>query len=38
VILRSGETIEARAVVSNADPRTTFLKLIDPVELDPNFL
>ena len=38
VILRSGETIEARAVVSNADPRTTFLKLVDPVELDPNFL
>ena len=38
VTLRSGETIEARAVVSNADPRTTFLKLIDPVELDPNFL
>jgi phytoene dehydrogenase-like protein len=24
--------------VSNTDPRTTFLKLIDPVELDPNFL
>ena len=38
VILRNGETIEARAVVSNADPRTTFLKLVDPVELDPNFL
>jgi phytoene dehydrogenase-like protein len=38
VILREGETFEARAVVSNADPRTTFLKLIDPVELDPNFL
>jgi len=38
VTLRNGETIEARAVVSNADPRTTFLKLIDPVELDPNFL
>ena len=38
VILRDGETFEARAVVSNADPRTTFLKLIDPVELDPNFL
>src|SRR5689334_4106783 len=38
VILRDGETIEARAVVSNADPRTTFLKLVDPVELDPNFL
>ena len=38
VILSNGEEIEARAVVSNADPRTTFLKLIDPVELDPNFL
>src|ERR1044072_7582587 len=38
VILRSGETFEACAIVSNADPRTTFLKLIDPVELDPNFL
>ncbi len=38
VILGNGEEIEARAVVSNADPRTTFLKLVDPVELDPNFL
>ena len=38
VMLRSGEPFEARAVVSNADPRTTFLKLLDPVELDPNFL
>jgi phytoene dehydrogenase-like protein len=38
VTLRNGEPIESRAVVSNADPRTTFLKLIDPVELDPNFL
>ena len=24
--------------MSNADPRTTFLQLVDPVELDPNFL
>ena len=38
VILRNGEEVEARAVVSNADPRTTFLKLVDPVDLDPNFL
>ena len=38
VVLSTGEEIEARAVVSNADPRTTFLKLVDPVELDPNFL
>ena len=38
VTLRDGEEIDARAIVSNADPRTTFLKLVDPVELDPNFL
>lgn len=38
VILKSGEEVSARAVVSNADPRTTFLKLIDPIELDPTFL
>jgi phytoene dehydrogenase-like protein len=38
VILRTGEEVEARAIVSNADPRTTFLKLVDPIDLDPNFL
>ena len=38
VVLRNGEEVEARAIVSSADPRTTFLKLVDPVELDPNFL
>lgn len=38
VVLQSGEEISARAVVSNADPRTTFLKLVDPIDLDPNFL
>lgn len=38
VVLRNGEEIEARAVVSNADPRTTFVKLVDPIDLDPNFL
>jgi phytoene dehydrogenase-like protein len=38
VILKAGEEISARAIVSNADPRTTFLKLVDPVNLDPNFL
>lgn len=37
-VLDSGEEIESRVVVSNADPRTTFLKLVDPVDLDPNFL
>jgi phytoene dehydrogenase-like protein len=38
VVLKTGEEISARAIVSNADPRTTFLKLIDPTDLDPNFL
>src|ERR1051326_1315636 len=38
VVLESGEEIESRVVVSNADPRTTFLKLVDPVDLDPNFM
>ncbi|HKO59850.1 MAG TPA: NAD(P)/FAD-dependent oxidoreductase [Pyrinomonadaceae bacterium] len=38
VVLESGEEISARAVASNADPRTTFLKLVDPADLDPTFL
>ncbi len=38
VALNSGEEISARALVSNADPRRTFLNLVDPLELDPNFL
>src|SRR6185437_3184507 len=38
VVLESGEEIEARVVVSNADPRTTFLNLVDPIDLEPNFL
>lgn len=38
VVLENGEEISARAVVSNADPRTTLLKLVDPVDLDPSFL
>ena len=38
VVLASGDEITARAVVSNADPRTTFLKLVDAVNFDPNFL
>ena len=38
VIARDGEEFQARAVVSNADPRTTFLRLVDPIDLDPNFL
>ena len=38
VVLASGEEISARAVISNADPRSTLLKLIDPSELDPSLL
>ncbi len=38
VVLEGGEEIESRVVVSNADPRTTFLKLVDPIDLEPNFL
>src|SRR6266498_97502 len=38
VILETGEEIEARAIVSGVDPRTTFLRFIDPLDLDPNFL
>jgi phytoene dehydrogenase-like protein len=38
VVLKSGEEIAARGVVSNADPRTTFMRLVDPLDLDPDFL
>ena len=38
VVLEGGEEIESRVVVSNADPRTTFLSLVDPIDLEPNFL
>ncbi len=38
VVLSTGEEVPARAVVSNADPRRTLLTLVDPVELDPDFL
>ena len=38
VALAAGDDLHARVVVSNADPRSTFLRLIDPIELDPTFL
>ncbi|MGH9730586.1 MAG: phytoene desaturase family protein, partial [Candidatus Acidiferrales bacterium] len=38
VALKSGEEISAGAVVSAADPKRTFLKLIEPVHLAPSFL
>jgi phytoene dehydrogenase-like protein len=37
VVLKSGEEIAAKAIVSNADPKRTLLKLVDPAHLSPDF-
>jgi phytoene dehydrogenase-like protein len=38
VVLANGEEIAAKVVVSGADPRRTFLALLDPVHLPPSFV
>ncbi len=38
VALASGEEIPCNAVVSGADPKRTFLKLLEPVHLAPSFV
>jgi len=38
VRLTDGSEIAAATVVSGADPRRTFLSLIDPIELEPGFI
>jgi phytoene dehydrogenase-like protein len=38
VVLRGGEEIPAKRVVSGADPPRTFLGLLDPVHLPPSFV
>src|SRR6202023_1172237 len=38
VILSTGEEIDARAVISNADPKRTLLKFTDPTHLTPDFV
>jgi phytoene dehydrogenase-like protein len=38
VVLTSGEEISARAVVSNADPKRTLMRLVDPTHLAPDFV
>jgi phytoene dehydrogenase-like protein len=38
VVLATGEEISARAMVSNADPKRTLLKLVDPAHLSPDFV
>jgi phytoene dehydrogenase-like protein len=37
VVLLSGEEIPAKAVISNADPKRTLLKFLDPIYLSPDF-
>jgi phytoene dehydrogenase-like protein len=38
VVLASGEEISAKAVVSNADPKRTLMRLVDPTHLAPDFV
>jgi len=38
VLLSTGEEILAKAVISNADPKRTLLKLTDPTHLSPDFV
>jgi len=38
VVLESGERIVSRHVISNADPKTTFLKLLGSAHLDAGFV
>jgi phytoene dehydrogenase-like protein len=38
VTLASGESIDARAIVSSVDPKHTLLKMIDPIHLAPEFV
>jgi phytoene dehydrogenase-like protein len=38
VVLSSGEEINAQAIISNADPKRTLLKLVDPMHLSPDFV
>ena len=38
VVLADGEEIPAKVVFSNADPRRTLLRLVDPAHLAPEFI
>jgi phytoene dehydrogenase-like protein len=37
VVLEGGERLQATTIVSNSDPRSTLLELIDPAQLPPSF-
>ncbi len=38
LVLANGDEIDARVVISNADPRRTMLGLVEPQHLQPSFL
>jgi phytoene dehydrogenase-like protein len=38
VQLESGEIVNSRCVLANTDPKRTFLRLLDPDHLDPEFI
>jgi phytoene dehydrogenase-like protein len=38
VVLTTGEEIPAHAVISNADPKRTLMRLVDPIHLPPDFV
>jgi phytoene dehydrogenase-like protein len=38
VVLSTGEEIQAKAIISNADPKRTLLRLTDPTHLSPDFV
>ena len=37
VVLAGGEEIAAKAVISSADPKHTFLRMLEPLQLPPDF-
>jgi phytoene dehydrogenase-like protein len=37
VVLKSGDEIAAKTIISNADPKRTLLHLLDPIHLTPGF-
>lgn len=38
VVLSTGEEVQAKTIISNADPKRTLLKLVDPIQLSPDFV
>jgi phytoene dehydrogenase-like protein len=38
VVLSIGEEMSAKLIISNADPKRTLLKLVDPIHLSPDFV